>query len=219
MTDVDRLLDNYIQEHRAGGKADPLEYLDQLEGVDRLELEALIDGYLTHAPPQPLAADAYAGSLSDRVVESLAPSLTGVSGLWPAVLPRLRNRARIRRADLVSRLAATLGVSEREEKVADYYNQMEQGRLPAAGVSGRVLEALGEIVGASGQRLRQLGEAVTGPAAAGGDAPVFARSAPAPAAAPPPPSPGVLYQQDPGTDEAPEWDDVDRLFRGDTPGG
>src|SRR5438046_2361078 len=43
-------------------------------------------------------------------------------------------------------------------KVEGYYHEMEQGLLPSAGVSSRVLEALGEIVGASAQFLREVGE-------------------------------------------------------------
>jgi hypothetical protein len=208
MTDVDRLLQQYIEEHRSGGEADPLRYLVQVsDRVERLELEALIDGYLMHAPRQEVDLGRYEGSLAEKVVESLSPSITGVSGLWPTVLPELRNQARVKRRDLVARLATTLGVQEKEEKVADYYNQMEQGRLPAEGVSGRVLDALGSILGQSAERLRAMGEALgpAGPPAEEGA--VFARmGAPAEQAAP-------------AAGEAPsgppdEWDDVDKLFRG-----
>ena len=63
----------------------------------------------------------------------------------------------MRRAELVSRLAAELGAGDREAKVAGYYHAMEQGTLPAAGVSDRVLEALGRIVGESAAALRAAG--------------------------------------------------------------
>src|SRR5437667_88545 len=65
MTDVDRLLREYIEEHRAGGEADPLAYVERLEGTDRAELEALIDAYLARAP----ARDALR-----RAGERVAPS-------------------------------------------------------------------------------------------------------------------------------------------------
>ena len=84
---------------------------------------------------------------------------------------------------------------------------MEQGLLPAAGVSDRVLEALGQIVGETAQALRDAGRALT-PAGEGPAAPAaaFARRAYAePAGAP---SPGT---QPPPTGE---WDEVDELFRG-----
>lgn len=204
MTDVDRLFREYIAEHQAGGDADPLAYLAQLAGADRRELEALIDGYLTHAPRQPAAPTTYEGSLAERIVESLAPSVTGVSGLWPAVLPDLRNRARIKRADLVVRLASALGVSDHEAKVADYYHQMETGLLPAEGVSTRVLEALGSILGQSAERLRAMGGALAAGEAPGGEAPAFARVSRVDDATL---TPGQAAPPD-------DWDEVDKLFRG-----
>ena len=97
-------------------------------------------------------------------------------------------------------------MQDREDKVAGYYHQMEQGLLPAAGVSDRVLEALGRIVGETAQALREAGSALRppseGPAAA--PAAAFARRAYAEAAPPP---------EAPAAQEA-EWDEVDELFRG-----
>jgi hypothetical protein len=177
MTDVNRLLEEFIAADRAG-VADPAEYLARAEGLDRAELEALIDAYLARAPRRAFDRAAFEASPAARAVASLA----GSSGTWPALLPRLRDRARLRRAELVARLAADLGVSGREAKVASYYHAMEQGTLPSAGVSQRVLEALGRLVGESADVLRRAGEATSAPPAGG--APAFARKASAPAAAP-----------------------------------
>jgi hypothetical protein len=84
---------------------------------------------------------------------------------------------------------------------------MEQGLLPAQGVSDRVLSALGQLVGETTQALREAGRSLApsgeGPAAAPA---AFARRVYAePAGA-----------QSPGT-QAPtagDWDEVDELFRG-----
>ena len=85
---------------------------------------------------------------------------------------------------------------------------MEQGLLPAEGVSDRVLEALGTdrrrdrtSAARSRTRARPPGE---GPAAA--PAAAFARRAYAEAAGAPPP-------ERPAAQEG-EWDEVDELFRG-----
>ena len=79
----------------------------------------------------------------------------------------------------MARLAAALGVGDRKDKVAGYYHEMEQGLLPARGVSDRVLDALGRIVGETAQSLRDAGRALApsgeGPAAA--PAAAFARPA------------------------------------------
>src|SRR4051812_47726848 len=105
MTNVDRLLEQYIQEHRSGGDADPLAYLDRLEGTDRAELAALIDAYLERAPGREWDPEAFKGSPAEQLVKSLSESLEGVSGSWPVLLPELRNRAKLARDALVARLA------------------------------------------------------------------------------------------------------------------
>ena len=85
---------------------------------------------------------------------------------------------------------------------------MEQGLLPPAGVSDRVLDALGRIVGETAQALRDAGRALT-PA---GEGP-RPRRRPRSRAAPTPsqPAPRRAGTQPPPTAE---WDEVDELFRG-----
>lgn len=213
MSDVDRLLSEYISEHRAGGEADPVAYLDQLEGGDREELAALLDAYLQRTPGREWDADAFRGSAAERLTESLHRSLGGRAGLWPVVLPRLRERAQVKRADLVERLGAALGVGDRGTKVGDYYHAMEQGSLQSDGVSDRVLRALGEIVGASAESLRRAGENLSaGMAELGSDKAdvAFTRMRSASREG---------DEAEPGaasTERMPEeeWDEVDELFRG-----
>ena len=207
MTDVDRLLADYIAEHHAGGEADPREYLSRASPEQRTELAALIDAYLARAPRQKFVEAKFRGSRAERTVDELERAIAGKAGLWPALLPQLRDRAGLKRSELVERLASALGVGDRRDKVAGYYHEMEQGLLPATGVSDRVLEALGRIVGETTQALRDAGQALTpsgeGPAA---PAAAFARRAYAePSGAP-----------SPGTQPRPsgEWDEVDELFRG-----
>ena len=158
MADVEKLLSEYIAEHRAGGEADPLEYLDRVEGADRAELTELIDAYLVRSPGRDWDPEAFKGSAAEQVADGIARSLQGASGWWPMVLPRLRDRARLTRRQLVERLSAALGVAGGEERVADYYHAMEQGTLASGGVSERVLDALAELYGGSAHLLRQLGE-------------------------------------------------------------
>src|ERR1700760_965439 len=141
VTDADRLRAKYIEEHRGGGAADPTTFLSRAVASDRRELAALIDGYLSRAPRQQFNAVGFRGSRSEQVVDELERALGGQSGLWPALLPELRHRAGLKRAEVVARLAGRLGLARREPKVATYYHQMEQGILPSAGVSDRVLAA------------------------------------------------------------------------------
>ena len=77
--DVQKLLSEYIAEHRAGGEADPLVYLDRADEADRAELAELIDAYLARSPGREWDAEAYEGSAAERVAESFGRSLPGSS--------------------------------------------------------------------------------------------------------------------------------------------
>jgi hypothetical protein len=210
MSEVDRLLTAYIEEHRAGGDADPRAYIANARTpADRAELAAMIDGYLARVPRQAFDPQGFSGSVAERTVEELQRAIGGDAGLWPAMLPSLRARAGLKRSEVVKRLAASLGVADRRPKVELYYHQMEQGLLPAEGVSGRVLEALSLIVGETPQSLREAGrslrQAAGGGGAAGAPAAFARRSYPA---APP----GAVASS--AASGAEGWDEVDLLFRG-----
>jgi hypothetical protein len=203
--DARQIFEQYRAAVEAGEPADPRPYLAFVAGADRRELIAMIDAYLEEAPRRSFDPMAFRDSPAASVAESVQRSLAGAGGLWPALLPRLRRRRRIRRSDLVAELAARLGAGAQREKVGDYYHRMEQGLLPAAGVSDTVLEALGAIVGSTKDALRSAGEL---PAPGGGaiaDAAAFTRVASAGGEA----GPGPELSPD-----AEEPDEVDRLFRG-----
>ena len=202
MTDLDRLLREFNDEHERG-TADPQRYLAQVSGRDRLALETMIDAYLEAAPRRTWDEQAFAASRAASVAEQIEDSVFGVSGAWPTLLPRLRMRAQIARDDLTRGLAEALGVGDRADKVHSYYHQMERGSLPPEGVSQRVLDALGKLLGVSGERLREAGSA--GPGGSAAPAMTFARSAPAPLDA--------LAQRTDAPRDAEDFDEVDQLFR------
>jgi hypothetical protein len=209
MAELDRLFTEFVERHLAGEDPEPWSYIDQLSGGEREELEELIDAYFVGAPPRSWNADAYRGSSAERIADALDRSFRGQAGLWPAVLPRLRDRARLTRGALVEHLANKLGVGDRREKVAGYYHEMEQGLLPSAGVSGRVLDALAGIVGTSAELLRRAGEPLSKEPPDDAEGAIFTRTAT--------PAPG--YEAGKGLeaddeDRAVGWDEVDELFRG-----
>jgi len=208
MSDVDTLIKQFIAEHESGGDADPRTFLERADAGDRQELAALIDGYLMRAPRRPWDREAYERSKAPQLVEALAASVGGSSGLWPSLLPRLRERARLKRSEVVSELAARLGAERDRAKVGQYYHQMEGGGLPSEGVSDRVLAALGQIFGQTTEALREAGRSFGEPAAGAPPQAAFARTADAQADLSAPVS-EELSEESPG-----QWDEVDRLFRG-----
>src|SRR5204862_6879843 len=146
-------------------------------GTDRRELDALIDAYLERAPRRPFDATAYAQSSARHLVDDLTESLEGVASTWPVVLPRLRHGARLKRSELVARLAGALGVAGREEKVERYYHAMEQGLLEPAGVSDRVLDALAGLTGTTRDALRAAARGFAPRPGEAGSRTMFARMA------------------------------------------
>jgi hypothetical protein len=207
VTDVERLLAEYKQAHRGGGDSDPRPYLERVSGVDRELLAGLIDAYMAGAPRRPFSAAAFRDSRAAPVAEDVQRSLAGAGGMWPALLPRLRARARLRRAEVVAQLAARLGAQAQQDKVGLYYHQMEQGLLPEPGVSETVLEALGKVVGSTASALRKAGQLPAPGPPRTDEGAVFARSTYGQPAAPADPT------QTPA-DRSEQWDEVDRLFRG-----
>lgn len=178
MADLEAMRDEFAAAFAAGDSPDPSEWLERVEGSERQELERLIDLYLMTAPRRAWDADAYERSLAKQAVDRVFESREGQSGTWPELLPRLRNRARIKRSELVRRLTEALGVGTGEaelEKVGGYYNGMEHGNLPASGVSGKVLTALAAIVDSTAEDIRAAGERVS--ETAGGKGIAFARKA------------------------------------------
>jgi hypothetical protein len=182
MADVQELLEAFIAEDRGPAPADPLAYLAKADGADRAELELLIDAYLQRAPRRAVSLDGTGQPPSPAArtaLERLERVYTGASGEWPVLLPQLREEAQIPRRELVARLAHQLDVADHTDQVRHYYHEMEHGLLPAAGVSDRVLAALGRLLGRSAQALRDAGRAVAPlqRPSAHASAPTFARTA------------------------------------------
>lgn len=208
MADVETLFQDFAAAFERDRSTDPRPYLEQVEGVDRRELEVRIEAYLERAPRREWDSQAFAGSMAERAVGAAAGAEP-----WPTLLPRLRDRARLKRAEVVERLAAALGFPDSEQRVAEYLHRMEMGTLPASGVSSRVLEALGGILGSTAEALRRAGEAGDASAAAGGE--VFARrGAPVEGMASPGRSAELAYESTADADGAGrrEPDELDRLF-------
>jgi hypothetical protein len=204
VSDVDRLFEEFKAAWDGGGGTDPAIFVTQVSGADRAELEALIAAFLARAPRQPLDQSRLAGSRAADVLARLDADLVPAESLVD-----LRNDARITRATLVARLSDALGVGRQREKVAGYYHDLEWGSLSPDGVSARVWEALGGILGKTADAVRAA--ALTppgerGPAGTPEQAFLRAIPSPGPSASAAPPSSDAAAEE--------PWDEVDELFRG-----
>lgn len=210
---VDEALAAYAAAHRDDPGEDPVPYLERVPADQQPLLEQLLDAYLAHAPRASFDRERYEGSWMQSGVGQLGaePAAAAAKG-WRALLPELRARAELTRESLVAELAKALGVAGREQKVGGYYHEMEQELLDPAGVSDRVFDALGALFSESAEAIRAAGVGPGG-AASPGTAPTFARTA----------LPDARYETDEllaasaTAADAEDWDEVDELFRGDSP--
>ncbi len=159
MADLERLIEQFKADYEAGRPTDVLAFVDQVPAEKRQELADRLDVYLMDAPRRRWDPAAFEGSLAQAAVDRVHESIEGVSGSWPELLPQLRNRARIKRSDLVRRLADALGfgAEPQVEKIGAYYHQMEHGTLPSTGVSAKVIDALATIVDSTAETIRAAG--------------------------------------------------------------
>ena len=210
MAELDRLFTEFVERHLAGEEPDPWSYIDQLSGDEREELEELIDAYFVGAPPRSWDAAAYRGSSAERIADALDRSFRGQAGLWPAVLPRLRDRAQLTRGALVERLAERSGSATAARRWPATTTRWSRASCPPRGCR-------------AGSSTLWPGSSARAPRPCGGPASrsrashrarprraVFARKArPAPEYGPPG---EAMEARD--EDRAAEWDEVDELFRG-----
>jgi hypothetical protein len=157
VTDLDKLLAEFRAEFEAGSQPDPGKFLARADASERSTLADRLDAYLDTAPLKEWDPGAYARSPTKVAVDRFFETVEGEAGTWPELLPTLRNRARIRRGDLVERLATALGFPSETQRVATYYHQMEHGQIEATRVSETVLQKLGDIVGTTAEALRAAG--------------------------------------------------------------
>lgn len=206
---LETLLNEFVDDWNAGRRPRVDQFVERAPEDERDELAGLIGAYLEVAPTPPYTSEQLAELGRDPTVEAIAALPEGLSGLWPSLLPRLRKRAKLTREQVVKSLATALGVEGSEAKVKLYYHQMETGTLEPAGVSRRVLEALGRIFAIAPSEIEKAGDFPGFPPAAAGmpylragearQAAELARMERIEFAAPAPPA---------------AEDEVDRLFRG-----
>jgi transcriptional regulator with XRE-family HTH domain len=172
MSSIEQVLGEFVDAWNAGRRPRAIEYLARVpEGPERDELAEQIGTWLEVAPAPQHDAGTRAQIRGEPAVRHVLEAVGEDAGLWPAVLPQLRARAGLSvrqvAAGLVERFGLAVGA---EDRAADYLARMERGELEAARVSRRLLDALGELLGASGRTLADAGGlgAAMRPAAAGG---------------------------------------------------
>jgi len=213
MSTTEQVLSDFIDAWNAGRRPRVREYLARVpEGASRDELADQISTWLEVAPAPRHSSATRAQIRSEPIVQSVFATVGDDAGLWPSLLPRLRARAGLSVGDLAARLVERFGLGGgAQERTTDYLTRMEDGELEASRVSRRLLDALGEVLGASGRALADAGMLGGGPRLASPGGTLFRAEGDA----------GDWVAQDietlsrAGLTPAPrEMDELDRLFMG-----
>jgi hypothetical protein len=212
MTTPEQILSEFIDAWNAGERPRARQYLSRVpQGPERDELAEGITVWLETAPSPRFTAERRAEIRREPIVADVLAAADEGRGLWPQVIPRLRTRAGLSVPQLATAIRERFGLAAGfQARTAEYLERMERGNLEPSRVSHRLLDALGDILGAGGRALADAGTL---------------------AAPPPRPAGGVLFRAEPDADRsiaadidvlsraatspAPKpLDDLDRLFLG-----
>ena len=158
MTDSAMLLSQFIDAWNRGERPDADDYVSRARDDEKPALADQLNLFLQYAPTPEYGEAARAEIRAEPAAQRIASALEGEAGLWPVLLPTLRERARLRRDQIVAQLTEMLDLEGGEKKVRRYLHEMEVGSLDPRGVSQRVLDALGAILGVSGDDLARAGD-------------------------------------------------------------
>jgi transcriptional regulator with XRE-family HTH domain len=207
MVSIDRVLSEFIDDWNAGRRPQVDDYLDRVPETERAELANQLMTWLEVAPSPAFDEPTREQIRSEPVARASVDAMAREAGIWPELLPILRERASLSVRELAGKLVAAIGLgSSSEAKTSDYLEQLEKGSLDPARVSRTVIEKLAGILRVDESLLNQAGGPAFRPA------PMFRASKPA--------SAGTMRNMevlaDMLTTTAPEedWDEVDRLFQG-----
>src|SRR4051794_24618240 len=143
MASTDRALSEFIDDWNAGRRPQVDEYLDRVPEADRAELANQLMTWLEIAPTPRYDDAAREAIAAEPVVQEAIEAMSSESGLWPALLPRLRSRATLSLGDLASKLTSAIGLGgEAETKTERYLGELEAGSPDPRRVLKRGLHGL-----------------------------------------------------------------------------
>jgi transcriptional regulator with XRE-family HTH domain len=207
MVSIDRVLSEFIDDWNAGRRPQVDEYLERVPEPERAELADQLTTWLEIAPTPAYDETARAAVAAQPAVRDSIEAMGREAGVWPDLLPRLRNRASLNLRELASKLAAAVGLgSAAEEKTASYLGQLEAGSLDPSRMSRKVIDGLARVLRVDASLLDDAGGPAFRPA------PMFRASAPPSKAT----GRNIEILADMLTAKAPpeDWDEVDQLFQG-----
>src|SRR3954452_20355963 len=144
MSTTDQLLSEFIDAWNAGRRPRVRDYLARLpDGLERDDLAEQLSTWLEVAPTPDFDDATRARVAAEPAVTHLLAAADADAGLWPSVVPRLRDRAGLSLTDLASQLIERFSLDRRDtDRTAGYLDRLEQGALDPTRVSRRLTQAL-----------------------------------------------------------------------------
>jgi transcriptional regulator with XRE-family HTH domain len=163
MSITEQVLSDFIDAWNAGRRPRLRDYLARVpDGAERDHLAEQISTWLDVAPTPEYDAATRVAIRAEPVVEQIFEAVGEDAGLWPQLVPRLRERRGWSVDQLAERIAARFGLARADEaRTAEYVAQLERGELGPSRLSRRLVDALGELLGASPGTLADAGGLTT----------------------------------------------------------
>jgi transcriptional regulator with XRE-family HTH domain len=151
MSTTEQVLSDFIDAWNAGRRPRVRDYLARVpDGAQRDDLADQISSWLEVAPTPDYDAAARAEIRAEPVVQQIFEAVGQDAGLWPQLVPRLRERRGWSVSQLAERLVARFGLPRADEaRTAAYVAQLEHGDLEPSRLSRRLVDALADLLGAS----------------------------------------------------------------------
>jgi transcriptional regulator with XRE-family HTH domain len=146
---LDQVLSDFIDAWNAGERPRVDDYLARAAPGDRDALVERLEDWLLVAPSPEYSEQTLMEIRAEPALTGALSEIAAEPELWPEALPRLRERAGLRLRDLAARVTSAFGLSGQEERAEEYLGRMESGELDASRVSRRLLETLGDALGAN----------------------------------------------------------------------
>ena len=147
MTNIDTLLNEFIDAWNAGERPDVLDFLERADAAERAELRGALKAWLAVAP-----APAYSDqTLAEIAAEpALANALAAASAQREPVaarVRRLREQAGLGVAELAASVSSAFSLPD-AARVGGYLERLESGELAEERLSRRLIGALSDALGA-----------------------------------------------------------------------
>jgi hypothetical protein len=144
---------------KAGERPRVEDYAERVAPAERERFLALAAAWMDVAPVPDWEPATAARIAAEPDVALVVEAVRSERALWPELLPALRRRRGLSLDALAGALVERLELRGGERRAAHWLGRMERGELEPAGVSRRLLDALGGALGVATRALEEAGDA------------------------------------------------------------